>query len=205
MLRVVCQLKALFISALVSLLLLGCSPVYSDSSSKAYDKYFEHFGQIYLERYDWRWLKAQGLQESLLVPDAESSAGAQGIMQIMPRTWREETEQLGIIASPNNPRVNIQVGSRYMRKMIRFWKAPRTEQQRLELAHASYNAGAGNILKAQGRCPSQVWSRISKCLHLITGSKNSNETIVYVKRIKQWYIGLFNDDYKLKLKSYRLP
>jgi soluble lytic murein transglycosylase-like protein len=195
----------LFITALVSLLLLGCSPVYSDSSSKDYDKYFEKFGQIYLERYDWKWLKAQGLQESLLDPKAKSSAGAQGIMQIMPRTWREETEQLGIIASPYNERVNIQVGARYMRKMIRFWKAPRTEQHRLELAHASYNAGAGNILKSQQRCGGMMWSEISPCLHQVTGSKNSNETILYVKRIRQWYIGFYNKSYRLNIKSPRIP
>ena len=197
----------LFISAVVSLLLLGCSAasIASSSDGTQYDKYFEDFGHIYLERYDWRWLKAQGLQESLLKPDAVSHAGAQGVMQIMPGTWRDETERLGIIASPFNARVNILVGAAYMRRMVRFWRAPRTEAQRLELAHASYNAGAGNILKAQGRCGGMMWSEISPCLHQVTGPRHSQETIIYVKRIKQWYIGLFNDDYKLKLKSYRLP
>jgi len=107
-------------------------------------------------------------------------------MQIMPRTWSEETERLGIIASPFNPQVNILVGISYMKRMVRFWRAPRTDLERLELAQASYNAGAGNVLKAQMLCqnPSR-WSSISQCMEKVTG-KNSEETINYVKRIKRW-------------------
>ena len=158
---VVWNFRALFISAAVSLLLLGCSATsIASSSDDKYDKYFKKFGNIYVEQYDWKWLKAQGLQESLLKPEAVSHAGAQGIMQIMPGTWRDETERLGIIASPFNPRINILVGAAYMQRMVRFWRAPRTEAQRLELAQASYNAGAGNILKAQGRCGGTTWSLI---------------------------------------------
>lgn len=140
--------------------------------------------------YDWRWFKAQGYQESLLDPDAVSTAGAQGIMQIMPRTWDEETARLGIIASPFSPRANIMVGINYMKRMVKFWKAPRTEHQRLELAQASYNAGAGNILAAQAKCGNAAtWNEVSPCLKNVTG-KLSKETITYVERIKRWYNGL---------------
>lgn len=160
---------------------------YSDNYGKTYNSYFQRAGAKYLPEYDWQWFKAQGIQESLLVPDAVSSAGAVGVMQIMPGTWRQETEELGIIASPTNPKVNILVGVRYMKKMVRFWKAPRTEHERLELAQASYNAGAGNILKAQLACNNPAtWSVISLCLSKVTG-RYSAETLQYVRRIARLY------------------
>jgi membrane-bound lytic murein transglycosylase F len=110
-----------------------------------------------------------------------------GIMQIMPGTWREETERLGIIASPFNPKVNIRVGVFYMKRMVRFWKAPRPDIERLYLAFASYNAGAGNILKAQTRCKGMpLWSDIAPCLQDVTG-RHSKETITYVGRINRWF------------------
>lgn len=183
----------LFILGLVLLPWLFFSP---HSFASSYDSYFERYGSKYLPVYDWRWLKAQGLTESNLDKDAVSSAGAQGIMQIMPLTWLEETERLGIIASPFNARVNILVGASYMRRMVKFWKAPRTDMQRLELAQASYNAGAGNILKAQTLCKQwsmttgQAWWEIRPCLHKITGH-HAEETINYIERIKRWMKKLY--------------
>lgn len=162
-------------------------PLYSGSFSSAYDEHFETYGRHFLPQYDWRWLKAQGYQESLLDPQAVSHAGAQGIMQIMPGTWREITDRLGIIASPFHPEANILVGAYYMQRMVRFWKAPRTKEERLQLAQASYNAGAGNILAAQIKCQNKSsWQSISPCLKSVTG-KHSNETLAYVQRIKRWY------------------
>jgi membrane-bound lytic murein transglycosylase MltF len=143
-----------------------------------------------LRVYDWRWFKAQGIVESNLKPDAVSPAGAQGIMQIMPGTWADLEDELGIIASPFNPQVNILFGIRYMKKMVKFWKAPRTEQERLELAQASYNAGAGNILRAQAICQNKsTWNDISPCLVQVTG-RHYFETLNYVHRIAREFHGL---------------
>jgi len=170
------------------LLYLYSTPLSSESfSNDDYDWYFHRYSTRYLPAYDWRWSKAQGIQESLLNPRAVSHAGAMGIMQIMPGTWREETERLGIIASPYNPRVNILVGTNYMRRMLRIWRAPRTDLERLKLAQASYNAGAGNILRAQTACrDASLWRDISPCLPTITG-RHAKETQTYVKRIEYWY------------------
>lgn len=108
-------------------------------------------------------------------------------MQIMPGTWRDLEEELGITASPFNEQVNIRFGIHYMRKMVRFWKAPRTDLERLELAQASYNAGAGNILKAQQKCGNKnTWTLIAPCLQQVTW-RLSEETLNYVKRIARYY------------------
>lgn len=157
-----------------------------------YDDLFEAAGERYLPQYDWRWFKAQGYQESLLQPDAVSPAGAMGIMQIMPPTWREETERLGIKASPFDAPANIRIGIYYMKRMVNFWTAPRTAFERLRLAFASYNAGAGNILKAQTLAEgAPLWSDISRKLVDVTGH-HSKETIIYVRRIEGWYSELLN-------------
>ena len=172
-------------------LLLFSSRALSDSYfSTEYDCYFKKYSDAYFMHYDWKWLKAQGIQESLLDPTARSYAGALGIMQIMPGTWEEETREMGIIASPFNPRVNIAVGAHYMRKMERFWKAPRSREERLKLAQASYNAGAGSILRAQDKCGGSHWAMIRICLSQVTGRANSQQTIKYVARIAGWYVRL---------------
>lgn len=180
-------LRFLFILWVASSLLLSSSLLYSGSYCNRYDRFFEYYGTQVIPEYDWRWWKAQGYQESLLDPNAVSHAGAQGLMQIMPGTWLDETERLGIIASPFHPEANVLIGVSYMKRMLRFWKAPRPKRERLELAQASYNAGPGNILRAQIRCGnSRSWEDISPCLVQVTG-KHSRETLGYVERIRRWY------------------
>ena len=75
-----------------------------------------------------------------------------------------------------------------MKRMVRFWKAPRTQMQRLELAQASYNAGAGNILAAQVLAGGDSeWRQVQSYLEDVTGKANSYETIRYVQKIRAHY------------------
>jgi soluble lytic murein transglycosylase-like protein len=46
-----------------------------------------------------------------------SRAGAMGLMQIMPGTWREIRAQLGLGFDPHDPRDNILAGTAYLRAM----------------------------------------------------------------------------------------
>ncbi|GLV24727.1 hypothetical protein TomTYG45_11670 [Sphingobium sp. TomTYG45] len=46
-----------------------------------------------------------------------SSAGAMGLMQLMPATWKEMRVRLGLGNDPDQPRDNILAGTFYLRLM----------------------------------------------------------------------------------------
>lgn len=100
----------------------------------------------YSSRTDWDWRLVASIiyQESRFNPAVTSSAGAHGLMQIMPAT----AENLGInnTASPDS---NIIAGLRYLDFLHRIFdnKIP-DAQERIKFILASYNAGPGHVLDA---------------------------------------------------------
>jgi membrane-bound lytic murein transglycosylase F len=138
--------------------------------------------------YDWRLWKAQLYQESLLNPDAVSPVGARGLAQFMPGTWAEVSRQLGYEhLNPHMAEPAIIAGAYYMARQLAIWKAPRPAADRYSLAAASYNAGAGNIIKAQQVCGgSNGYAEIISCLPEVTGH-HSKETKTYVQRIWRYW------------------
>lgn len=135
----------------------------------------------------WKLWKAQLYQESRFNPAAISPAGARGLAQFMPATWNDVVRQMGIAGSPHDD-IAIDAGAYYMAKLRRVWTSDRAQLERNELAQASYNAGAGNILKAQRLCgDARLWHTIQECLSLVTGPRNAAETKTYVVRIARWW------------------
>jgi len=160
-------------------------------SASSFPRQFDHvlavYSAIYLPEIDWRLLKAQCYQESLLDPVAVSPVGAAGLCQFMPATWRDMQSQLGIRTGPFNPVSNVRAAAYYMRGLRRGWSSQRPEVDRHNLALASYNAGFGNILKAQRKCDgARLYPAIIQCLPAVTGH-HSQETMTYVERIRRWY------------------
>lgn len=178
----------------VALLVASCT-ARAQTISSAYDSHFETYSEMYLPMWDWRWLKAQCYQESLLRPQAVSPVGARGLCQFMPGTWRDAQAALGLSAPPENPIASIHASAWYMARLRRSWSAPRPEADRRELAQASYNAGLGNILRAQRACGNPaLYEPIIACLPSITGQRNAHETTTYTQRIRRWYALLVATD-----------
>ena len=109
-------------------------------------------------------------------------------MQIMPATGAEIARVRGMPQGPlTNPVISTLYGGFYMRRMLNIWSSPRPDLERLYLAWASYNAGAGHILKAQKLAGGALlWADIAPYLVQVTG-RHSAETLAYVERIPRWY------------------
>ena len=156
-----------------------------------YDSYFRTYGEeFFSKKIDWLWFKAQAMAESNLDPEAKSSVGAQGIMQLMPGTSAEMAVQLRIDDRPLIPHLNIRMGIAYD---LRCWNIFKAEEgiERIRFMFGAYNAGAGHIIKAQklataAGLPSDRWDSIVAKLPEVTG-KNATETINYVARIERYY------------------
>jgi len=74
-----------------------------------------------------------------------------------------------------------------MARLARAWSSPRPIIDRWDLARASYNAGMGNLLKAQKAAGGATrYADIISALPQITGH-HSKETTTYVKRIHRWF------------------
>lgn len=154
--------------------------------TKEYDQYFQQFCAIYFSGLvAWPWLKAQGIAESNLRPDAVSPVGARGIMQIMPATAQEIGKHFQLVPNLDHPKTSIMFGAHYLRRMWDIFKA---EQglERLRFAFGAYNAGAGNIIKAQGKAGRpDNWESVATVLPLVTGPDNARQTTDYVRRIER--------------------
>ncbi|RMB01981.1 lytic transglycosylase domain-containing protein [Eilatimonas milleporae] len=102
-----------------------------------------------------RWIRAVMQAESANDPRAVSSAGAMGLMQIMPGTWDELRARYGLGEDPFEPRNNILAGTAYLREMYDRFGAPGFL--------AAYNAGPERYAE-----------------HLATGRRLPHETHAYI-------------------------
>ena len=165
-----------------------CVKAQTDAQTWSYthfDFYFQRSSARWMPEHDWEWLRAQCFVESRFQPRAVSPVGARGVCQFMPGTWHDASRAIGV-RDIYSPQQNIHAAGWYMRRMLNIWIWDRTDYQRLQLAQASYNTGAGNVLAAQRICDSaRTWQDIAPCLPQVTG-RHSAETIGYVQAIERW-------------------
>lgn len=110
-------------------------------------------------------------RESRFNPDAESPSGAMGLMQLMPATARSVSD--GNDPQMDDPEVNLELGQRYLRKLM---KSPNVDNNLLSLLIA-YNAGPGNLKKWKSQ-----WSKVKDPL-LFIELLPSAETRAYVEHV----------------------
>ncbi|MFP4476894.1 MAG: transglycosylase SLT domain-containing protein [Desulfatibacillaceae bacterium] len=181
--------------ALLAVLTAAAAPVCAEedfhryNQVEDYDQYFRKYSKRFFgPGFDWRFFKAQAIAESRLDLKAKSHVGAEGLMQIMPTTFEEIRSKLDYIkGSPLEPRWNIAAGVYYDRNLWKTWKARRPFQDRMSFTFGSFNAGKGNVLRAQKIAAQEelnpnLWGSIQVTLPKVTG-RQSGETIHYVDNI----------------------
>lgn len=87
-----------------------------------------------------------------------SRAGAMGLMQLMPATWRDMRARIGLGRDPHDPRDNILAGTAYLRLMYDRFGYPGL--------FAGYNAGPARYAR-----------------HLATGRPLPRETVAYLAAV----------------------
>jgi soluble lytic murein transglycosylase len=104
------------------------------------------------------WLYGIARQESAFMPDARSSAGALGLLQVMPRTARITARKYGIPYKQSrellDPAKNVRIGGTYLGEMLE-----RFDRNRV-LATAAYNAGPNRVERwrdALAPSPADIW------------------------------------------------
>lgn len=102
--------------------------------------------------WDWRLLAALVYQESKFHIEASSHRGAEGLMQMMPKTARRFD-----VTNPLDPEQNIKAGAAYLSRLKRkFSKEAANSTELCKFMLAAYNAGEGrvddciNYAKSQG-------------------------------------------------------
>ena len=120
------------------------------------------------------WAYGIARSESLFMRDVRSSAGAIGLMQLMPSTGRSVAKQIKLpysgLATLVDPLSNIRLGTTYLGQMAERYGGNQV------LATAAYNAGPHRVdgwLPADGTVDARIWIE----------NIPFNETRKYVKRV----------------------
>ncbi len=106
---------------------------------KAYDEIVKKAAKKY--DVDFSLIKSVIKAESLYDPNAVSTAGAKGLMQLMPAT----AKQMGV-KKIFDPQQNIMGGTKYLKKLLKKFKDSRK-------AVAAYNAGPAAVVYYDGIPP----------------------------------------------------
>ena len=112
------------------------------------------------------WIRAVLRAESAGDVRAVSSAGAMGLMQVMPDTWAGLRVRYGLGRDPYDPRDNILAGTAYLREMF-------DRYGNVGAMLAAYNAGPGRYdgHRATGRpLPAETRAYVAALLPLLGGA-----------------------------------
>ena len=161
-----------------------------------YDKWVKRYSERY--NFDWRLITAQMYQESRFNPAAKSSAGALGLMQVMPRT----AKFMGFkdVVAPSN---GIHAGVKYMNWVRQRFTQNLILSERLWFTLASYNAGHGHVDDARRLAKQKGWDsnrwfdHTERAILLLSKRKyarkarygyvRGRETSQYVRNIEQLF------------------
>jgi hypothetical protein len=128
------------------------------------------------------WIRAVIGAESAHNVRAVSSAGAMGLMQIMPETWTELRARYWFGDDPFDPRDNILAGTAYLREMLDRYGT-------IGAMLAAYNAGPGRYDEylAIGRpLPTETRAYVAKLAPILAGEALSDGASTSPQRASDW-------------------
>ncbi len=156
----------------------NCKIQIPDGAVSPYDKFFKKAALVI--DWDWRMLAALAWNESHFNPYAQSSQGAMGIMQMMPRT----AARFGLNDTTiHDPYQSIMAGAQYIKHIDMIFKSVHDSEERIKFILAGYNAGPGHILDAMalarkwGYDP-YLWDDVALFLLRKSDAKYYNDEVV---------------------------
>lgn len=150
--------------ALRTLVLIGAILLPSSAAAQSVERWSGYIAEASLrfgvpEAWIRRVMRAEsGGRTVLNGRPITSRAGAMGLMQLMPGTWREMRAAFRLGLDPHDPRDNILAGTAYLRAMYERFGYPGL--------FAAYNAGPTRYAR-----------------HLATGGRLPAETVAYVAAV----------------------
>lgn len=161
-----------------------------DEDRKRYDETIEIIKR-YAGKYEFDWLiiAAQAYQESRFDQSKRSSAGAIGVMQLLPTTAADKAVGIPDISDPEN---NIHAGVKYLHWLRETYYSNETISplDRVLFSFAAYNAGPGNMKRARRRAkrlgfdPNRWFGNVEIGMYRAV----SGEPASYVRNIYKYYV-----------------
>lgn len=179
------------------------APMLSHGVISHYDGYFKQYARNI--GWDWRLLASQCYQESTFDPNAQSWAGAKGLMQIMPAT----ADHLGLPRNQmNDPEQSIAAATRYLKELEAELSAVRNPYERQNLALAAYNGGLHHIRDAMrlaerdGR-NAHVWNDVKTYVLRLSQPQYYQDTLVRNGYMRGQETAEYVDNIRERYKKYK--
>ncbi len=139
--------------------------------------------------FDWLVIAAQAYQESRFDQSKRSSAGAVGVMQILPSTAADKSVGIPDISKLDN---NVHAGVKYLNWLRQTYYTNETISplDRVLFSFAAYNAGPGNMKRARrhakkmGFDPNRWSGNVETGMYRVV----SGEPASYVRNVYKYYV-----------------
>ncbi len=152
---------------------------------------------------DWKMLAAIAYVESKFDSSAHSYMGAQGLMQIMPATYRHVLARMGMDTLARSTELDIRVAVKYLDDLSSLFGFI-NEKERINYILGSYNGGSNHIFDAmriarKNGVNRYNWNSLTPVLLSLSnpevyndsvcrhGRFDATETVQYVRRVNKKY------------------